>query len=84
MELHREYREVVLAKKSDRELEADIASCLSELSQAESLEDAARRRHDRENRPETDRARNGRRKLADRARGKYRLLVRELGRRNES
>lgn len=63
------------------ELEAEIAQSSADLTAARILEAAARRRHQKEKRPETEAAYEGRRAEAERLRHRRERLLEEFDRR---
>ncbi len=67
---------------STSELEAEIAQTSCDLNAAWALEEAARARHARENKPETEAAYEGRREETSRIRERRVRLLGELARRN--
>ncbi len=71
------------SKWSTPELKAEIAQTSCDLNAALALEEGARSRHARENKPETEAAYEGRWEEAARIRGRKSRLLDELARRNE-
>lgn len=67
---------------STPELKAEIAQTSCDLNAALALEKAARARHARENKPETEAAYQGRREETTRIRERRSQLLDELARRN--
>ena len=71
------------SKWSTSELKAEIAQTSCDLNAALALEEAARVRHARENRPETEAAYGGRREDTARVRERKFRLLDELARRGD-
>ncbi len=69
---------------STSELKAEIAQTRCELNAALALEEAARTRHARENKPETEAAYQGRREETARVRERQFRLLDELTRRDRA
>ncbi len=73
----------IMSRWSTSELKAEIAQTSCDLNAALALEKAARSRHAREKKPETESAYEGRREETARIRERQFRLSDELARRNE-